>query len=178
MVARVLKIWASNCLPWSVVICCGQPKRATQTETKALATASAVLSDSGSLRPTGVSVDGSETVPETRRNRQRPEQVDMHMWETCRREVETPERGLHVPRYLGLLAGCTRACPWAAVFPHSRPHKPLGQQLDGGVGPGVAKVVEGVKDLASEKCGYEWPRLWSGCVTVKVEARLSYVHPF
>jgi len=34
------------------------------------------------LRPTGVSVDGSETVPETKRDRQRPHQVDMHMRET------------------------------------------------------------------------------------------------
>jgi hypothetical protein len=45
MVAGVLKRRASNCLPWSVVICWGQPKRATQTETKALVTASAVMSD-------------------------------------------------------------------------------------------------------------------------------------
>jgi len=48
MVARVLKRRASNCLYWLVMICCGQPKRATQTETKALATASAVISDRGS----------------------------------------------------------------------------------------------------------------------------------
>ena len=47
MVARVLKRRASNCLPWSVMICWGQPKRATQTETNALATASAVMSDRG-----------------------------------------------------------------------------------------------------------------------------------
>jgi hypothetical protein len=31
------------------------------------------------LRPKGVSVDGSETVPETSRDRQRPDQVDMLM---------------------------------------------------------------------------------------------------
>jgi len=42
MVARVLKRRASKCL-----ICWGKPKRATQTETKALATASAVMSDRG-----------------------------------------------------------------------------------------------------------------------------------
>ena len=47
MVARVLKRRASNCLPWSVMICWGQPKRATQTETNALATASAVVSERG-----------------------------------------------------------------------------------------------------------------------------------
>jgi len=35
-------------LPWLVVICWGQQKRAIQTETKALATASAVMSDRGS----------------------------------------------------------------------------------------------------------------------------------
>jgi len=35
-----------------------------------------------SLRPTCVSVDGCETVPKTGRNRQRPDQVDMHMRET------------------------------------------------------------------------------------------------
>ena len=106
------------------------------------------------LKPTGVSVDGSETVPEARRDRQRPDHVDTHMRETCRREVQTPERGLHVSRYLGSLAGCTRACPCAAVFPHSQPHKPLEHQLDGGVGPGVAKAVEGVKELAFERCGF------------------------
>ena len=43
----VLKRRASNCLPWSVVICWGQPKRAIQTETNALATASAVMSERG-----------------------------------------------------------------------------------------------------------------------------------
>jgi len=47
MVTRVLKRRASNCLPWSVVICWGQPKRAIQTETKALATSSSVMSDRG-----------------------------------------------------------------------------------------------------------------------------------
>ena len=47
MVARVLKRQASNCLPWSVVICWGQPKRATQAEMKALVTASVVMSDRG-----------------------------------------------------------------------------------------------------------------------------------
>jgi hypothetical protein len=35
------------------------------------------------LRPTGVSVDDSEAVPEARRPRQRPYQVNMHMTETC-----------------------------------------------------------------------------------------------
>ena len=34
------------------------------------------------LRPTCVSVDGGETVPEAGRDRQRPDQVDMHMRET------------------------------------------------------------------------------------------------
>ena len=64
-----------------------------------------------------------------------------------------------MPRDLRSLAGCTRACPCAAVFFHSRPHEPLGQQFDGGVGPGVAKAVKGVKNLAFERRGYEWPRL-------------------
>jgi hypothetical protein len=77
-------------------------------------------------------------------------------------------------RYLGSLAGRARA----AVFPHSRPHKPLGHQLDGGVVPGVAKVLEGVKDLTTERCGYEWPRLWGGCVTVNVDVRPGNWHPF
>jgi len=111
----------------------------------------------------GLSVDGSETVPEAGRDRQRPDQVDMHMRETCRREIETPKRGLHLPRYLGPLVGCTRARPCRAVFTHSRPHRPLGHQLDGGVGPGVVKAVEGVKDLASERRGYNWPPSWIEC---------------
>jgi hypothetical protein len=111
------------------------------------------------LRPTGVSVDGSETVPEARRDR--PDQVDMHMRETCQREGETPEGGLHMSRHLGPLGGCAHACPCAAVFPHSRPHKLLGHQLDG-VGPVMAKAMEDVKYLASERRGYEWPRFWRG----------------
>jgi hypothetical protein len=96
------------------------------------------------LRPAGVSVDGSETVPETRKDRQGPDQVDMHMRETCRREVETPERGLYVPPYLGTLVECTRACPFPAVFSQSRPHKTLGHQRDIGVDLVVAKAS---KDL-------------------------------
>ena len=111
----------------------------------------------GCLRPMGISVDGGEAVPEARRHRQSPYQGNMHMRETCRPEVETPKRGLHVPRYLGSLAGCTRSCPCAAVFPQSQPQKPLGHQLDGGVGSGVAEAVEGVKNQLSERCGYEWP---------------------
>ena len=99
------------------------------------------------------------------------------MRETCRREVETPERGLHAPRYLGSLAGCTLTCPCVAVFPHFRPHKPLGHQLDSGVGSCVAEAVEGVKNLASVGCGYEWPRLLSGCVTVEVDVRPGNVYP-
>ena len=71
-----------------------------------------------------------------------------------------------MPRYLGQSAGCTFACPCAAIFPHSRPHKPLGHQLGGGVGPGVAKALEGVKDLASERRCYKWPRLWRGRVAM------------
>jgi hypothetical protein len=35
------------------------------------------------LRPTGVSVDGSGTLPETREDRQRPNQVDMHVTGSC-----------------------------------------------------------------------------------------------
>jgi hypothetical protein len=68
----------------------------------------------------------------------------MHVGETCRREVETPEWGLHVPRDLRSLSGCKRACPFAAVFSHSRPHEPLGHQFDDGVGPGVAKAMKGI----------------------------------
>jgi len=134
------------------------------------------------IRPMGISVDGSETVPEARGDRQWPEQVSMHMRQTCRQEVETPERGLHVPHYLGSLAGCTHTCtctcPCLAVFPHSRPHKLMGHQLDSGVGSWVAAAVEGVKDLASERCGCEWPQLCTGCVTVKVDVCLGIVHLF
>ena len=130
------------------------------------------------LRPTGLSVDGSVTVPEARRDRQWPNQVDMHMREAFRREVETPEGVLHVPCDLGSLAGCTRTCPCMAVFPHSQPHKLLGHQLDGDIGPGVAEVLEGVKDLASERGGYKWPQLWSGRVTIKGDVRPGNVQSF
>jgi hypothetical protein len=82
-----------------------------------------------------------------------------------------------MPRHLGWLAGCSRTCSCAAVFPYFRPHKPLGHQLDCGAGPGVAKAMEGVKNLASER-RYGWPRLRSGCVTVKVDVRTGDVHPF
>ena len=51
-----------------------------------------------------------------------------------------------MPRYLGQFAGCKRACPCATVFTHTRPHKPLGHQLDGDLGPGVVKAVESVKN--------------------------------
>lgn len=45
MAARFLTRWDSNCLSWSVMICWGLPIRATQTETKALESASAVTSE-------------------------------------------------------------------------------------------------------------------------------------
>jgi len=96
----------------------------------------------------------------------------MHMRETCRREVVILERGLHVPRYLEKLAGCTRECPCAAIFPHSQPH-----QLDSGVGSGVAEAVEVVKNLSSEVCVYEWPWLLSGCVIVEDDVRPGNVYP-
>jgi len=83
-----------------------------------------------------------------------------------------------MPRYLGPLAGCTRACPCVAVFTHSWPQKPLGHQLDGGVGLGAAKAVEGVKDLASERRGYKWLRLSSGCVTADKDVHPGNVHLF
>jgi len=35
------------------------------------------------LRPKDESVDDSETVPEPKRDRQRPDQVDIHMRKTC-----------------------------------------------------------------------------------------------
>jgi len=85
----------------------------------------------------------------------------MHVRETCRREVETPEWDLHVPRDLRPLTACTRACPCATVFSHSRPHEQLGHQFDGGVDPAVAKAVKDVKNVASERRGYEWQRLGS-----------------
>ena len=93
------------------------------------------------IRPMGISVDGSETVPEARRDRHRPDQVNMHMRETYRQEVETPDSSLHMPCDLGWLARCTCSCPCMAVHPQSRPHKPLAHQLHGGVGPGVPKAV-------------------------------------
>jgi hypothetical protein len=47
-----------------------------------------------------------------------------------------------------------------------------------GVGPRVAKTMKGVKDLASERRGYEWPRLRSGCVTIKDGVRPGNGHAF
>jgi hypothetical protein len=79
----------------------------------------------------------AEALPEARRDRQRTDQVNKNMRETCGRKVGSPKRGL----------------------PHCRPQKPLGNQPDGGGGPGMAEAVEGVKHLASERRGYEWPRL-------------------
>jgi len=105
------------------------------------------------LRPTYISIDGFETVPEARRNRQLSDQVDRHVGETCRREVETPEWDLHVPRDLRSLAECTGACLCAAVFLHTRPHEPLRHQFEGIVGPGVDKALKGFKILASERRG-------------------------
>ena len=101
----------------------------------------------------------------------------MHVGETCRREVETPEWGLHVLRDLRSLAGCTRACPCAAVFPHSQTHEPLGHQFDGGVGPVVVRAVKSVKNVTSGRRGYEWPRVGSGCVALQVDVRPGNVHP-
>jgi hypothetical protein len=69
MVARILKRRASNCLSWSGVICWGLPKRATQTETKVLATASAVISERGI--PSGQRVYLSMVV----RQRRKPEET-------------------------------------------------------------------------------------------------------
>ena len=100
------------------------------------------------------------------------------MRKTCRREVETLDRGLYVPRYLGNLAGCTRACLCETIFPHSRSHEPLAQQLDGGFGPGVAKTVEGITDLTIERYSYEWPMLWGGCLTANGDVRPGNWHPF
>jgi hypothetical protein len=48
---------------------------------------------------------------------------------------------------------------------------PPEHQFDGGVGLVVAKAVEGVENLASERCSDEWPRLWNGHVTVKGDVR-------
>ena len=55
MVARFFKRWTSNCVSWSIVICWGQPKRATKMKTKALDTASCDLKERECPRPTGVS---------------------------------------------------------------------------------------------------------------------------
>jgi hypothetical protein len=104
--------------------------------------------------PTGVPVNGSETVPEARRNRQRPDQADMQM-------TNVPTGGSHSQE------GHLRAAlPWTVgrvytrvsmrgSLSHSRPHETLGHQFDGGVFLGLVKAVEGVKILASEGCGYE-----------------------
>ena len=57
-------------------------------------------------------------------------------------------------------------------LPHYQPH-----QLDSGVDSGVTEAVEGVKNLASEGCGNEWPWFFSGCVTVEVDVRPGNVYP-
>jgi len=50
-----------------------------------------------------------------------------------------------MPRYIGQLARCRRACPCAAVCTHSRPYKSLAHPLDGDFDPRVFKAVEGSK---------------------------------
>ena len=67
MVDRILKRRTSNRLPCSVVICWGQAKRETQTKMKALTTASAGMSASGSASDQrGYLSMAVETVPEAR----------------------------------------------------------------------------------------------------------------
>ena len=176
MVARVLKRRASNCLPWSVVICWGQAKRATQIKTKALATASVVMSDRGSASGQRVYLSMAVRQYRNLEEMEWPDQVDMHERRADGRS-ELPRGVFTCHVYLGQLAGCTCTCPCTAVFTHSRPHKPLGYQLDG-IGPGVAKAVEGVKDLASERRGYKWLRLWSGRVAVDIDIGPGNVHSF
>ena len=123
-----------------------------------------------SLRPTGVSV---EAVKQYRK----PEETGSGPSRSiCTCEKRADGR-LKLPR--GAFTCRVTVDCWQGV--HARVHaqqsfptpghtKPLDTNLTVAFGPGVAKVVEGVKDLASERCGYEWPRLWSGCVTVKVGA--------
>jgi plasmid stabilization system protein ParE len=63
-VARVLKRRASNCLPWTVVISWGQPKRSTQTDEGFSDCFGGDVRERECLRPTGVSIDCGEAVPE------------------------------------------------------------------------------------------------------------------
>ena len=131
--------------------------------------------DKGSASGQRLVVDGSAAVPESRRDRQRPVQVNMHV-----RNVPTGGRNSQ--------EGPSRALPWIVGRVYTRvharqsfptpAHKPLGLQLDGSVGPGMVEAVEGVKYLAPETCGCDLPPLWSGCVTVKVDVRSGNVHPF
>ena len=157
------------CLPWSVVICWGQPKRAIQTEAKALGTASVVISEGVQLVYLSMAV----------RQYRKPEETDsgptrsIRTWEKCADGKLKLSRGpirASLPWKVGRVFTCLSM---RGNFTHSRPHKPLGQELDSGVGPRMAKAVEGVKDLTTERCGYEWPRLWGGCVTVNVDVRLG-----
>jgi hypothetical protein len=83
-----------------------------------------------------------------------------------------------VPRHLGGLAGCTRVCLCEASISHSWPHKRFGHQIDIGFDPWVAKAVEGVKELASERRGEDRPWLRNGCVTLKVDVRPGNWHSF
>jgi hypothetical protein len=85
----------------------------------------------------------------------------MHIRETYRWEVETPSR---------------TALPWIVYTRVS---------IGGSLSPlpatklawsGVDKAVQGVKILASEGCGFEWPWFLSECVTVDVDVRPVSVH--
>jgi hypothetical protein len=140
-----------------------QPKRATQTVTITLATASAVISETGNA--SGQRACLSVTVRQYRDTDETGSGLTRSICTEKKGQgkFEATEKGPHVPRYLGTLAGCTCACPRTAIIPQSRPHKPLGHQLEVNVGPGVATALEVVTDLVSQRSCYERTRLWSEC---------------
>jgi hypothetical protein len=78
---------------------------------KALATTYVVISEKSSALGKLVYLSIAVRHPETRRDMQRLNKVEIHMREMCWREVETHEREPYVPRYLGMLAGRTRTWP-------------------------------------------------------------------
>jgi hypothetical protein len=146
---------------------------------KALATASAGISDRECLRPMGVSVDGSETVLEARGDTGSGPTRSIC---TCNKLANGRlklSRGASMCRI-------TLDC-WQGVYAHVHVRQSFPTpghtncwdiNLMLALATGWLRLWRVSKDLASERCGCEWPRLCGGCVTVKVDVCPGNVHLF